>query len=116
MIKVYGIKNCDTVKKTLAWLITHQVQFEFIDFKLTPPDVNLLNNWSVQYGCLNMLNKKGTTWRKLSATQLTRIVDEKSAIELIIDNPSVVKRPVITVNDKIKMVGFDANHLLQIVS
>ena len=116
MIKVYGIKNCDTVKKTLAWLITHQVQFEFIDFKLTPPDVNLLNNWSVQYGCLNMLNKKGTTWRKLSETQLTRIVDEKSAIGLIIENPSVVKRPVITVNDKIKMVGFDANHLLQIVS
>lgn len=116
MIKIYGIKNCDTVKKTLAWLITHQVQFEFIDFKLTPPDANLLNNWSVQYGCLNMLNKKGTTWRKLSETQLTRIVDEKSAIELIIENPSVVKRPVITVNDKIKMVGFDANHLLQIVS
>ena len=116
MIKVYGIKNCDTVKKTLAWLITHQVQFEFIDFKLTPPDVNLLNNWSVQYGCLNMLNKKGTTWRKLSETQQTRIVDEKSAIGLIIENPSVVKRPVITVNDKIKMVGFDANHLLQIVS
>ncbi|MFN5557346.1 MAG: ArsC/Spx/MgsR family protein, partial [Chryseotalea sp.] len=79
-------------------------------------DVNLLNNWSSQYGCLNMLNKKGTTWRKLSEMQQSGIVDEQSAIELILKNSSVVKRPVITVDDKIKMVGFDANHLLQIVS
>ncbi|MCE2733031.1 MAG: Spx/MgsR family RNA polymerase-binding regulatory protein [Flammeovirgaceae bacterium] len=116
MIKIYGIKNCDTVKKTLMWLNTHQIQFEFIDFKLTPPDVNLLNNWSSQYGCLNMLNKKGTTWRKLSEMQQSGIVDEQSAIELILKNSSVVKRPVITVDDKIKMVGFDANHLLKIFS
>jgi arsenate reductase len=105
-MKVYGIPNCNTVKKAINWLKLNNPEFEFHDYKKKGISQEKLQQWSEKAGWETLVNKKGTTWRTLPPDQQQMITDEKSAIELMIQKPSVIKRPVIETGRKL-IVGFD---------
>jgi arsenate reductase len=101
---IYGIKNCDTMKKAFAWLDGHRVAYEFHDYKAKGIDAAKLKAWSKAVGWETLLNTRGTTWRKLSPAQQAN-VDEAKAIRLMVENPSLIKRPVLEHGGQI-LVGF----------
>lgn len=105
-MKVYGILNCNTVKKALDWLKLYNQDFEFHDYKKKGISEEKLHEWCHVVGWEKLVNKKGTTWRMLPRDQQQNIADEKAAIELMIKKPSVIKRPIIETGDKL-IVGFD---------
>jgi Spx/MgsR family transcriptional regulator len=106
-ITLYGIPNCDTVKKARAWLTEHGLAHAFHDFKKAgvPPD--LLQQWVDALGWEVLLNRKGTTWRQLDEATRLEITDAASAMRLMRGQPSVIKRPVVAWPDGLT-VGFDA--------
>ncbi len=106
MIKLYGIPNCQTVKKAQNWLKEQNIAFEFIDFKKAPPTDKLIHTWLKDIPLETLLNKKGTTWRKLTAEQQIQAEDEARAIELMCTHPSLIKRPVLTAENLPASVGF----------
>jgi arsenate reductase len=104
MIKLYGIPNCDTMKKARKWLDNNNLVYEFHDYKkLGVPEKNL-KQWVKAAGWEAVLNKRGTTWRKLDETIKNKI-DENSAIQVMLNNPSAIKRPVIE-KGKTLLIGF----------
>lgn len=107
MIILYGIPNCDTVKKARAWLTEHPLAYRFHDFKKQGVAPAELARWSASAGWQTLLNRKGTTWRKLDAATQAGVVDAASAQSLMLAHPSVIKRPVVDWGDGIT-VGFDA--------
>ena len=110
---VYGIKNCNTVKTALDWLKKHKVDFEFHDYKSKGITEAKLKEWSKQVGWESLVNKRGTTWRQLEDAIQTSITNEKSAIALMKEKTSVIKRPLIEKNDKVVALGFDESHYQQ---
>ena len=104
---VYGIKNCNTVKSALAWLKTHNVEFEFHDYKSKGITQSKLKDWSKQVGWESLVNKRGTTWRQLDEAVQEKIISEAAAINLMKDKSSVIKRPLIERDGKIIALGFD---------
>lgn len=106
MITVYGIPNCDTVKKARAWLAAQGVAHTFHDFKKqgVPPDG--LSAWERAVGWEKLLNRQGTTWRKLEPQLQAATVDAASARALMLAQPSVIKRPVVDWGTQVT-VGFD---------
>jgi len=106
MIKLYGIKNCDTVKKAIKWLSDNGIEYQFHDYKKDGVDVVKLAEFVEKFGWEKILNTKGTTWRQLSEEQQSKIKDEKSALELMQKNPSIIKRPILDLGEK-QLVGFD---------
>ena len=107
MIILYGIPNCDTVKKARAWLAENGLAHEFHDFKKQGVPPAQLALWTQALGWDKLLNRKGTTWRKLNADAQAAVVDAASAEALMRGNPSVIKRPVVDWGREIT-VGFDA--------
>ncbi len=107
MLHVYGIKNCNTVKKALDWLDEHQLNYTFHDFKKEPATVKKLQEWEKNVDWTTLLNKKGTTWRKLSPEAQSQVLDTPSANTVLAENNSMIKRPVIEVNSGAILVGFD---------
>jgi Spx/MgsR family transcriptional regulator len=105
-IKLYGIPNCDTVKRARAWLTAHGHSYEFIDFKKGGVPPARLEAWTAAVGSEALLNRKGTTWRKLGDDDRARVVDAASARELMLRQPSVIKRPVVEWDDGRITVGF----------
>jgi len=107
-VTLYGIPNCDTVKKARAWLDGQGVAYQFHDFKKAgvPPD--RLAGWSRAVGWEKLVNRQGTTWRKLDAAQQAEVRDEASARALMLAQPSVIKRPVVEWPGGATTVGFDA--------
>jgi len=105
MITLYGIPNCDTMKKARKWLSEHNVAYDFHDYKKLNIEENLLRNWISRVGWEVLLNRRGMMWRKLSQSQRDNI-NEKHAIEIMLSTPSIIKRPVIVTDDLI-LVGFD---------
>jgi len=105
MITVYGIKNCDTMKKARTWLDTHGVQYEFHDYKTAGIDAGVLKRWAGEVGWEVLLNRAGTTFRKLPDEQKAGL-NEQKAISLMVAQPSMIKRPVL-VHGKRLLVGFD---------
>ncbi len=103
---VYGIPNCNTVKKALDWLRQHQVDFEFHDYKKKGITMTKLEEWAAMAGWEVLINKKGTTWRQLPPNVQQSIVNKEAAFQLIIEKPSVTKRPILESNNKI-LIGFD---------
>lgn len=95
MIQIYGIKNCDTIKKTLNWFDQQGVTYDFIDYKKSPPTVDQIKAWLPHVGWEALLNKRGTTWRKLPESDKADL-NRDSALELMVANPSLIKRPVVT--------------------
>ena len=106
-MKLYGIPNCNTVKKARAWLAEHEVDFQFHDFKKDGVDEALLNEWLAQTPWEKLVNRAGMTWRNLDEQTKTSIRDNASATQLMMEKPSVIKRPVLVENGKILSLGFD---------
>ena len=115
-ITLYGIPNCDTVKKARAWLVEHGVTATFVDFKKQGAPAELLPIWAAAVGWERLLNRKGTSWRKLEESVRAAVLDERSAIALMLAQPSVIKRPVVAWHDGDITVGFDALGWLERVS
>jgi len=107
MIILYGIPNCDTVKKARAWLTGQGLAYSFHDFKKAGVPPERLAAWEAELGWQKLLNRQGTTWRKLDAAVQAGVKDAVSAQALMRDQPSVIKRPVVDWGDSIT-VGFDA--------
>jgi len=105
---LYGIPNCDTVKKARTWLADHGQDVEFHDFKKQGLSRETVAAWLEQTDWETLVNRKGTTWRKLSDERRAQVVDKASALELMLENPSVVKRPVLAGAGPL-MVGFSAD-------
>jgi len=94
-ITLYGIPNCDTVKKARTWLAGHGHDFAFHDFKKQGLTPELVNGWLAQLDWETLVNRKGTTWRKLTDERRAQVVDKDSAAALMLEHPSVIKRPVL---------------------
>jgi Spx/MgsR family transcriptional regulator len=107
MYIIYGIPNCDTIKKALAWLKANGIEYLFYDYKKNGIPTSKLSAWSKQVGWESLLNKKGTTWRKLDASVQESITSEKKAISLLAENTSAIKRPLIEKDNKVVALGFD---------
>jgi arsenate reductase len=94
-ITLYGIPNCDTVKKARTWLLAHNVDFTFHDFKKQGLDRATAAAWLDVRDWEAVVNRKGTTWRNLPDTQKAEVIDKASALELMLAHTSVIKRPVL---------------------
>jgi arsenate reductase (glutaredoxin) len=104
---VYGIKNCNTVKSALDWLKKNEIAFEFHDYKSKGITDAKLREWSKQVGWESLVNKRGTTWRQLDEKIQKATINESSAIALMNEKTSVIKRPLIEIKGKIITLGFD---------
>lgn len=102
---VYGLKNCDTCRKARKWLEAEGIPHEFIDLRENTPPVATLQRWQTALG-EELLNRRGTTWRQLSDADKARV--DKDLPALLYDHPSLMKRPVLTINESVH-VGFDEN-------
>ncbi|MFT7115421.1 MAG: arsenate reductase [Rhodoferax sp.] len=107
VIAVFGISNCDSVKKARRWLAQQGVAYAFHDFKKGGVPADQLPSWIATLGWEKLLNRKGTTWRQLDATAQAAVVDVQSASALMLAQPSVIKRPVIDWGRGRISVGFD---------
>lgn len=105
MITLYGISNCDTIKKAKKWLDNNHLEYQFHDYKKLGIDSDSLTSWSQELGFEKLLNRRGTTWRKLSDEEKADMTQEK-AIDIMLNNTSIIKRPVLD-NGKIRILGFD---------
>ncbi|MCX7668732.1 MAG: ArsC family reductase [Anaerolineae bacterium] len=106
MIKLYGIANCDTVKKARRWLDEHGVAYQFHDFKKLGVPEDRLEHWLAAVGAERLLNRQGTTWRRLDAAAQARALDAAGARALMLAQPSVIRRPVVEAGARV-LVGFD---------
>ena len=105
---VYGIPNCDTVKKARDWLSARGLDYEFHDFKKAGVPDDALQDWLAALGWEILVNRKGTTWRKLDSALQRATVDADSAAALMRAHPSVIKRPVVRWSNARLSVGFSA--------
>ena len=101
---IYGIKNCDTMKKARAWLDAHGVPYEFHDYKAAGVETGKLKQWSDKVGWETLLNRAGTTFKKLPDSDKEGL-SEKKALALMLAQPSMIKRPVLEIGGKL-VVGF----------
>ena len=108
MIIVYGIPNCDTVKKARAWLTGQGLAYSFHDLKKQGVPLENLPGWVKAVGWDKLLNKQGTTWRKLDGVLQASSASPQGAQALVLANPSVIKRPVVEWSQGDVTVGFDA--------
>ena len=109
VLTVYGIPNCDTVKRARAWLTDQGVAHHFHDFKKSGLKPALLQSWVDQLGCEVFLNRRGTSWRQLVVADQQSAKDGASAQALMLNNTSLIKRPVVDWGDGGFTVGFDAD-------
>lgn len=104
MITLYGIPNCDTMKKARVWLTEHNIEYGFHDYKKSGIDEQLLRGWIAELGWKTLLNTRGMMWRKVPQ-HVRDGIDEQSAIALMLETPSIIKRPVLDTG-KARHVGF----------
>jgi Spx/MgsR family transcriptional regulator len=105
-VTLYGIANCDQVRRARGWLDAHRVDYHFHDFKRAGLDAARVNAWIAAAGAGRLVNRKGTTWRKLTEAERTAADDNGGAGALMTANPSLVKRPVLDIDGSIT-IGFD---------
>jgi arsenate reductase (glutaredoxin) len=105
MTTLYGISNCDNIKKAKDWLESNGVDYSFHDYKNEGIDAATLKLWCNEFGFEALLNRRGTTWRKLDESVKNNI-NESKAIGIMQDNASIIKRPVL-ISGKIKILGFN---------
>jgi len=114
MVEMYGIPNCDKIRKARRWLDGHDIAFVFHDYKKEGVDVVRLGIWVDQLGWEALLNKRGTTWRKLPEAG-KQDIDRDRAIALMCENPSMIKRPVLMAGDVIE-VGFSEHRYEELLA
>ena len=103
-LHMYGIRNCDSIKKARRWLTERDIHYTFHDYKKEPVDAQTLRTWCNQVGWEKLLNKRGTTWRKLPESDKLELTQAR-AIALLVEHTSMIKRPVLIADKKI-LVGF----------
>ena len=106
-VKLYGIANCDKVRAARAWLAQHGVEAGFHDFKRQGVTPALLAGWLKQLEWTELVNRRGTTWKQLPQARRDGVTSAAAACALMLDAPSVIKRPVMDLEDRLH-VGFDA--------
>jgi arsenate reductase (glutaredoxin) len=109
-VKLYGIPNCDSVKKTQDWFKKNNIDVDFHDYKKLGVDTKTLNSWCKKLGWEKILNKKSTTYRSLAIDLQNSITNNSTAIQVMLANNSIIKRPIIEVDGAI-IVGFDEQTL-----
>lgn len=105
MVDIYGIKNCDTMKKAFVWLDERNVTYNFHDYKKEGADKALLQKAIKQHGWENVINRKGTSWRALP-DDVKENMSAARAVDAALNNPSLIRRPMLVVGDTIHL-GFD---------
>ena len=113
-MKIYGIPNCNTVKKALDWLKANQIDYDFHDFKKHGISGSKLKEWSEELGWEALINKRGTTWKKLDPQIQASVIDEQTAFALMQEKPSMIKRPVIESPQGL-LLGFDEDKYKQVL-
>lgn len=111
MTKLYGIKNCDTVRKARKWLEHEAVAHEFCDFREDPVNAERLSRWHSAVGD-SLLNKRSTTWKQLSESQRSA-TSSAELVALLAEHPTLIKRPVLEHDDQV-LIGFSAQHYSEI--
>ena len=104
MITIYGIKNCDTMKKAMLWLDQQGVEYQFHDYRKQGLDPKQLTAWEKELGWEILLNRRGQLWRKLPPAQRDAI-DRSSALQLMQQNPGIIKRPLLDLGER-RVLGF----------
>ena len=105
MYIIYGIKNCNTMKKAFTWLDEHQVNYQFHNYKTDDLSAELLNDLLKLVDWQSLLNTRGTTWRKLDEALRNQIDNQDAAIKVMLANPSILKRPLL-IDGKRALLGF----------
>lgn len=113
-ITMYGIPNCDTIKKAKKWLEAEGVEYNFHDYRKQGIDKAMVETFCQQLGWENVVNKRGTTFRQLSQEQKDNL-DQHSAIELLVEQPAMIKRPILVANGTYHL-GFKADQYAAIFS
>jgi Spx/MgsR family transcriptional regulator len=103
--KLYGIANCDTIKKARNWLDSRQIAFEFHDYRKQGLDITLLQSMESELGWESMVNRRGTTWRALPDA-IKDSIDRDSALQVMLENPAIIKRPILARDNRL-FIGFD---------
>jgi len=103
---LYGIKNCDTVKKARNWLSAQNIDYNFHDFRADGLSAEQVNSWVLELGLDTLVNKRSTTWKSLDEKTKASL-NEKTAVQILVDNPTLIKRPLLDTG-KHKTVGFKA--------
>ena len=109
-VTIYGISNCDQVRKTLGWLRENGIAYRFHDYRVDGIERGMLERWCTHLPWNSLLNRRGLTWRSLDEGTRAQVVDQTSAIDLMLANPTLVKRPVIEFEDRL-LLGFSAQRL-----
>ena len=106
MLTMYGIKNCDTIKKARRWLEANQIAYQFHDYRADGLDRELLNTFIAELGWEALLNTHGTTWRKLDETVRAGINNADAAAALMLEMPAIIKRPLLCAPGQPMLLGF----------
>ena len=108
-VKMYGIKNCDTIKKARAWLEKNGIDYVFHDYRKEGIDQKMLNAWLKSLDWEDLLNRRGTTWRKLpESTRET--MNRKAAVNLMLEQPAIIKRPLLETNGELTLGFCEENY------
>lgn len=110
---IYGIKNCDTIKKTRRWLDENHPTYHFHDYRVDGLDEALLRQFIAELGREALLNTRGTTWRKLDAAVRESITSDEKAIALMLEMPAIIKRPLLWTPGKPMLLGFNESSYKQ---
>ena len=111
MTTVYGIRNCDTMKKAFAWLDGHGIAYAFHDYKKLGADETLLKQWAARAGWEKLINTRGPSFRKLPPGKQASLT-EKKAFALMLENPSMIRRPIVE-SGRTLLIGFDPDEYAQ---
>ncbi|WP_099611541.1 ArsC family reductase [Vibrio fujianensis] len=114
LITLYGIPNCDTIKKARKWLETQAIEYQFHDYRKNGITLELISEFFQSLGWEHVINKRGTTYRQLSQEQKEKL-NEASALALLLEQPAMIKRPILRVQDRLYL-GFNAQQYSEIFS
>ena len=113
MLTMYGIKNCDTIKKARRWLEAHQIEYRFHDYRADGLERAQLDTFIAELGWQALLNTRGTTWRKLDESLLNSIDNAYAAAALMLEMPAIIKRPLLWASGKPMLLGFSESSYQQ---
>mgnify|MGYP001047085059 FL=1 len=110
MLTMYGIKNCDTIKKARRWLEAHQIEYRFHDYRADGLERAQLDTFIAELGWQALLNTRGTTWRKLDESLRNSIDNADAAAALMLEMPAIIKRPLLCAPGQPMLLGFSETH------
>lgn len=116
LLTLYGIKNCDTIKKARRFLEQHNVNYQFHDYRADGLDAALLDHFIAELGWEALLNTRGTTWRKLDEALRASITDAQSAAKLMLEMPAIIKRPLLCAPGKPMLLGFNESNYQKFIN